>query len=103
VRTWRRSAKIIASEAQRACISHEPSIRPLIGDPFDSNLEIRYEALVYLASHTARLRKGKAFELLSGDPSAEAKIHELVECARSHARRLQTPARWTLAFCDRER
>ncbi|MBO9309519.1 MAG: sulfurtransferase TusA family protein [Chloroflexi bacterium] len=52
------------------------TFEPLIGESFDSNLEICYEVLLYLASRMARLRAGEVFEYLSGDPSAESKIKD---------------------------
>ncbi len=61
-----------------------------IGESFDSNLEICCEVLLYLSSRMARLRTGEAFEYLSGDLSAEAKIRDWCD-ARA----------FTLAVCQR--
>ncbi len=43
-------------------------------DTFDSNLEICYEILLYLAARLARLRFGEGFEYTTSDPDAPEKI-----------------------------
>lgn len=43
-------------------------------DTFDSNLEICYEVLLYLASRITKLQPGDVFEFITGDPAAGEKI-----------------------------